>query len=222
MKTNVMLKFPILFVLPLFVCSQNLRKQPFFVQNHQVEISRDVRIVGGQNAVSNQFPHAAALFLTLRHGDSFCGGSIIHSVYILTAAHCLEDLIKIEVMAGTLRIFDGTPRYRSIVPASDTLKHPQYNPVTLLNDIGLIALRNPIIMERNVIGTIPLPLRNDRVGSGMTGTVIGWGRFSDGKLEFLFFYFKIFSCDCRTQFFATFDVLSKRRKKQLNVAVHAQ
>lgn len=46
------------------------------------------RIVGGQNAVPNEWPWIVALF---NSGRQFCGGSLINTVHILTAAHCIAQ-----------------------------------------------------------------------------------------------------------------------------------
>ena len=45
------------------------------------------RIVNGNRATRGQFPHQAALYLD---GTSFCGGSLISTTYVLTAAHCAQ------------------------------------------------------------------------------------------------------------------------------------
>ncbi|KAJ8929620.1 hypothetical protein NQ314_017662 [Rhamnusium bicolor] len=47
------------------------------------------RIVGGHNADVNEWPWIAALF---NGGRQFCGGSLIDSVHILSAAHCVAQL----------------------------------------------------------------------------------------------------------------------------------
>lgn len=44
------------------------------------------RVVGGHEAVSKQFPHQISL---RRDHSHICGGSIISSRYVLTAAHCV-------------------------------------------------------------------------------------------------------------------------------------
>lgn len=47
------------------------------------------RIVGGEDAASNQFPYQVSLRLNHSH---ICGGSIITPNYILTASHCIGSL----------------------------------------------------------------------------------------------------------------------------------
>jgi len=129
------------------------------LDNVQENISRDIRIVGGSSANATQFPHAAALFLFLTTGESFCGGSIIHANYIITAAHCLDDLIRIDVQAGSLRIFQGTAQYRTTVMQRDVRQHPQYDKDTLRNDIGLIYVMQPIRFSAGLT-PIALPARH--------------------------------------------------------------
>lgn len=46
------------------------------------------RIVGGTRAQTGQFPHQISL---RRRGSHTCGGSILSSTYILTAAHCVKQ-----------------------------------------------------------------------------------------------------------------------------------
>lgn len=48
------------------------------------------RIVGGQNADPGEWPWIAALF---NAGRQVCGGSLIDDKHILTAAHCVAQLV---------------------------------------------------------------------------------------------------------------------------------
>lgn len=48
----------------------------------------DVKIVGGDFAKENQFPHQIALY---NKGSFRCGGSIYNEQWIITAAHCVVN-----------------------------------------------------------------------------------------------------------------------------------
>lgn len=50
--------------------------------------NRNRRIVGGIIVTPNSHPYQAGLFLAFGGGTALCGGSIITSRTILTAAHC--------------------------------------------------------------------------------------------------------------------------------------
>lgn len=51
----------------------------------------DSRIVNGLTAAENQFPHQAVIFLNSLQGWSQCGGSLLNSLWVLTAAHCVIE-----------------------------------------------------------------------------------------------------------------------------------
>ena len=47
---------------------------------------RNTRIVGGEETEMNEYPWQAQLSV----GDGLCGGSLINSEWVLTAAHCTQ------------------------------------------------------------------------------------------------------------------------------------
>lgn len=47
------------------------------------------RIVNGQAASENQFPHQALVYISKFGLTSQCGGSLLSSSWVLSAAHCI-------------------------------------------------------------------------------------------------------------------------------------
>lgn len=52
--------------------------------------SNNQRIVGGEEATRNSIAYQVGLFMHFEEGTGFCGGSVLSSRYVLTAAHCID------------------------------------------------------------------------------------------------------------------------------------
>ena len=66
-------------------------------------------IVGGVPAVLGEFPYIISM---QRNGSHFCGGSLLDSTTVLTAAHCAANRTTtgLTVRAGTLVSFSALMR----------------------------------------------------------------------------------------------------------------
>jgi secreted trypsin-like serine protease len=106
------------------------------------------RIIGGTIAKSARYPYYSWLHIqgsSFGATDSgFCGGSLIAPDVVMTAAHCIQYAIKVDVWVNsTSRNYNGYEYYRN---SNQTVTHPGYRPYYGIyqNDIGLIILNAPV------------------------------------------------------------------------------
>lgn len=117
--------------------------------------AQQANIVGGQPAQISDYPWQVSLQTSAnRH---FCGGSVINSTWILTAAHCVQGTATsdIRVYAGAT---DQTRPGGQYAQAAQIIVHPNFNPSTMDNDIAVLRLVNPLLLGLNV-QPIPTPLK---------------------------------------------------------------
>ncbi|KAM9311646.1 coagulation factor XII [Gastrophryne carolinensis] len=98
------------------------------------------RIVGGLVALPASHPYMAAIYI----GEQFCGGSLISSCWVVTAAHCFEDrpsLKKITVVLGQ-NIFNTTDQRTATFQVQKYILHEHYFEDTFENDIALMKLQD--------------------------------------------------------------------------------
>jgi len=131
------------------------------------------KIVGGVEATPHQFPWQVGLFFD----GYFCGGSIISSKYILTAAHCADGVSHHEVVIGAHEIRDPA---NHIIDAYSPTVHPDWDSYNLANDLAILKLDTEIDFstEPNV-GPNCLAEYGDHTGE--MALVSGWGRDSDSS-----------------------------------------
>jgi secreted trypsin-like serine protease len=98
------------------------------------------RIIGGTSSYPGQYPYAAAINVQTGTSRFFCGGSLISNQWILTAGQCVDGAILFTIQLGSNKL-TGDDLYRVTAATSTYVLHPDYNPLTLENDIGLIQLR---------------------------------------------------------------------------------
>lgn len=128
------------------------------------------RIVGGSATTISSHPWQVSL---QRSGAHFCGGSVISSTMVVTAAHCL-----LKVTVSTLRVRAGST-YRSlggfISNAASFKIHEGYSTSTKINDIGVVRLKTKLSLGTN-IKAIPLATATPQHGSAASCS--GWGTTS--------------------------------------------
>lgn len=137
----------------------------------------DDRILGGKNAKPGQFPYQAVL----RNGTAhFCGGSIIGSRFILTAAQCTQGnnskLSYITAIVGGSNIISVRNVYHKL---DRIVNHPKFNQRTLANDISVLRTVKTIKFN-HYTQPIPLPTTDVPVEGNVPATVTGYGQYRMG------------------------------------------
>lgn len=138
------------------------------------------RIVNGFPAIYGQFPHQALLLIRLAQGQAICGGSLLNSEWVITAAHCALPGIEFEVHLGAQSFNDTSEPGRVIDRTNTKFVHSNYNTFTATNDLGLLKLSKKIDFTDR-IQPVLLPKSNDLfVDSEVIAS--GWGlKFTGDK-----------------------------------------
>merc|ERR1719309_147244 len=134
------------------------------------------RIVGGQPASKNEYPWLVAI---VKRGStrSFCGGVLISSRTVLTAAHCnVYSAFQVRVHVGEhdLTTSDGEQK----MSVRRWTNHPIYNRNNNDNDFAVIELSSDVRFSDTVM---PICMPNPSANyDNRVATVAGWGTTSSG------------------------------------------
>ncbi|KYO28544.1 serine protease 55 [Alligator mississippiensis] len=132
-------------------------------------VATTMRVIGGRGAQAGEFPWQVSI---QSHGRHFCGGMIISSWWILSAAHCFEDEAPpdLTVAVGVVNL---KSHQREMKKLDKLIVHEDFNKLTLDNDIALLLLDSPIRLNEHKV-PVCLPLIHD-LRTWKNCWVAGWG-----------------------------------------------
>jgi chymotrypsin len=142
---------------------------------------RSGRIVGGNIVTPHSHPHQVGLLFRGTLGkESLCGGSLITTRSVLTAAHCPSLTRSCQVILGAHQITTVEPsQQRFNVDQSAYRIHPAYSLTSFQHDIAIIILPTAATLNNFVTLAVLPALGTTDSFAGALSTVTGWGRTSD-------------------------------------------
>uniref|UniRef100_A0A3B5QVI6 Transmembrane serine protease 3 n=1 Tax=Xiphophorus maculatus TaxID=8083 RepID=A0A3B5QVI6_XIPMA len=134
----------------------------------------NTRVVGGNISKPGQFPWQVSLHFQREH---ICGGSIITSSWVLTAAHCVYGFENSSLWTVHVGLTEQLIHGAHSLAVKRIIRHPQYWQKGLDYDIALMRLQEPLIYTFSIglVEPICLPNYGKEFTEGTMCWISGWG-----------------------------------------------
>jgi len=148
-------------------------------------------VIGGQQIAISQAPWQVSVRGTTSSGGThpfYGGGSIISPTWILTAAHVAVTLTPGRgwIRAGTNINYNSNTSNSTegqLIKIAQVIIHPGWNNGNLQNDIALLRLEQPLVLNAEaqpIQYETSYNLPNNLTTPGNTATITGWGGTCNG------------------------------------------
>ncbi|XP_030641068.1 chymotrypsin-like elastase family member 2A [Chanos chanos] len=138
------------------------------------------RVVGGEDARPHSWPWQVSLQFS--RDDQWihtCGGTLISTDWVLTAAHCISSSNTYRVELGKHNLKE-TEEGSVAVAAGKIIVHEKYNVLLSRNDIALIKLETPVTFSETIMPAC-IPDVGVTLAHNAPCYITGWGRlWTDG------------------------------------------
>ena len=154
----------------------------------RTNVGINARIVNGENAIPNSWPMIVSLRDNREPSAHGCGGTILTESYILTAAHCVNDVMtgetvqNMSIVAGVHNLSQTNQIIRQV---DRIIIHPLWQTLRteIQYDIAILHLAEPLDLGFNSsLSRTCLPPRQNNAeeimnypSNGTVLVVIGWG-----------------------------------------------
>ncbi|EDV50742.1 seminase [Drosophila erecta] len=131
--------------------------------------SSRTRIVGGKETTISEVPYLVYL---RQNGHFICGGSLISTTVVLSAAHCVygSQPVDFTIHAGASRLEQEAPVARNVAMFHTS---PSYSSTNFDMDVALLELQEAALLIHGKVATIS-PCRNPPEGNAYA-RISGWG-----------------------------------------------
>ncbi|XP_075071861.1 trypsin-like [Mixophyes fleayi] len=130
-----------------------------------VAYNDDNKIVGGYTCSKNGVPYQ----VSLNSGYHFCGGSLINTLWVVSAAHCYKSSLQVRLGEHNIATTEGSEQF---INSAKVISHPSYNSRTIDNDIMMIKLASSATIN-SYVKVVALPTSCAATGTGCL--ISGWG-----------------------------------------------
>ncbi|RHY22005.1 hypothetical protein DYB32_009647 [Aphanomyces invadans] len=144
-----------------------------FAQDEVASKNYPIEIIGGHEAQVGQHRYLAGLKRSVMSTSS-CGGSLIASNIILTAAHCTGKGLNFAVVGTHYLSGSSDGELAAIIKE---IPHPQYSDATEGYDVAIL------ILDHDIPGIAPIPVSFETVPANVKTWVRGWGTTSYGGTQ---------------------------------------